>query len=59
MTMRRNKLASLHQGMKKDLRIYFITLAPQFTFDKVIKIIDAVLETLKKEQKNDDYKKEY
>ena len=62
MTMRRNKLASLHQGVKKDLRIDFMTLAlhgNKITFDKVIKMIDAMVETLKKEQKNDDYKKEY
>ena len=31
----------------------------KITFDKVIKMIDAMVETLKKEQKNDDYKKEY
>ena len=61
-TMRRNKLASLHQGVKKDLRIDFMTLAlhgNKITFDKVIKMIDAMVETLKKDHKNDDYKKEY
>ena len=38
-TMRRNKLASLHQGVKKDLRIDFVTLAlhgNKITFDKII-----------------------
>ena len=42
-TMHCNKLASLHQ-VKKDLRIYFMTLALHgntITFDKVIKRIDA------------------
>ena len=61
-TMRRNILASLHQGVKKALKIDFTTLAlhgNKITFDKVIKMIDAMVETLKKEQKNDDYKKEY
>ena len=57
MTLRRNALASLLHGAKKDLRMDFITLAlhgKKIAFNKVITIIDAMVETLKKEQKDDD-----
>lgn len=61
-TLHRNALASLHHGTKKDLRIGFITLAlhgKKIAFNKVIKMIVAMVETLKEEQKDDDHKKEY
>ena len=52
-TLYRNALASFHHGIKqkkRDLRIYFITLAlheKKIAFDKVIKTIDAMVKTLK------------
>jgi len=50
------------EAIKKHPRLDFIALAIQgkkIGFDKVIKMIDEMVATLKKEQLDDDHKKEY
>jgi len=48
--------------LSRSMQLDFIALAlqgKQMGFEKVIKLIDELVVTLKKEQKDDDYKKEY
>merc|ERR1712048_376920 len=61
-TLRNHALASLQQDEKKDIRLDFIGLAlrgKKIGFEKIIKMIDDMVATLKKEQLDDDHKKEY
>jgi len=61
-TLRNHALASLQQDEKKDVRLDFIGLAlrgKKIGFEKIIKMIDDMVATLKKEQLDDDHKKEY
>merc|ERR1719440_2129181 len=60
-TLRSRALAAL-QGAKRSPQIDFIALAikgKKIGFDKVIKMIDDMVVTLKTEQQDDDHKKEY
>jgi len=61
-TARAQALAAIHQVSKGNPQLDFIALAIQgkkIGFDKVIKMIDDMMATLKTEQDDDDHKKEY
>jgi len=59
---RARALSALRKGMKGNPQLDFIALAIQgkkIGFEKVIKMIDDLVATLKTEQLDDDHKKEY